>query len=64
MSAADAVGRISAEVIAPYPPGVPVLVPGEVIDAEIIAALQSASAAGTRVAYAADPTLATFQVVR
>ncbi|MEI7779996.1 MAG: decarboxylase [Actinomycetes bacterium] len=64
VSAADAVGRISAEVIAPYPPGVPVLVPGEVIDAEIIAALQSASAAGTRVAYAADPTLATFQVVR
>src|SRR5215470_17185483 len=29
----DAVGRISAELVAPYPPGVPVLAPGEIIAA-------------------------------
>ena len=58
-----AVGRVCAELIAPYPPGVPVLAPGEVITAEVIAALQSVRADGGRIAYAADPTLATFQVV-
>ncbi|WP_300681447.1 aminotransferase class V-fold PLP-dependent enzyme [Nocardioides sp.] len=61
--AAQALGRISAEVIAPYPPGVPVLVPGEEITPETVELLQDAAAAGVRIAYAADPTLATFQVV-
>jgi arginine decarboxylase len=63
VDAATAVGRISAEVVAPYPPGVPVLVPGEVVTAEVLEALRSARASGTRIAYAADPTLATLQVV-
>lgn len=62
--AAGVVGRVCAEVVAPYPPGVPVLVPGEVVTAEAVAGLQALRAAGTRIAYAADPTLATFQVVR
>jgi arginine decarboxylase len=62
--AADAaVGRVSAELVAPYPPGVPVLAPGELITAEALAALQEVRADGGRIAYAADPTLATFQVV-
>jgi lysine decarboxylase len=61
--AAAAVGRVSAELVAPYPPGVPVLAPGERVTAEIIAALQAVLADGGRVAYAADPTLATVQVV-
>lgn len=61
---AAAVGRISAELIAPYPPGVPVLVPGEEITTATIAALDRARAAGNRIAYAADPTVATFRVVR
>ncbi len=58
-----AIGRISAELVAPYPPGVPVLAPGEVITAEALAALRAAHADGGRIAYAADPSLATFQVV-
>lgn len=64
VDAATAVGRISAELVAPYPPGVPVLVPGEIVAAEVLAALREAQATGTRIAYAADPTLATLQVVR
>src|SRR6202000_526712 len=36
--ASSAVGRISAELVAPYPPGVPVLAPGELITAEALAA--------------------------
>jgi arginine decarboxylase len=61
--AAAAVGRVSAELIAPYPPGVPVLAPGELITAAAIEALREIAADGGRIAYAADPTLATFQVI-
>ena len=59
----DAVGRVSAELVAPYPPGVPVLAPGEQVTALALAALREAHADGGRIAYAADPTLATLQVV-
>jgi arginine decarboxylase len=60
--AAAAAGRVSAELIAPYPPGIPVLAPGEVISAAALTALQAALADGGRIAYAADPTLTTIQV--
>jgi lysine decarboxylase len=40
-----------------------VLAPGELITADALAALRQAAADGSRIAYAADPTLATFQVV-
>jgi lysine decarboxylase len=63
VSADAAVGRVSAELIAPYPPGVPVLAPGELITAEALEALREVKADGGRIAYAADPTLATFQVI-
>jgi lysine decarboxylase len=62
--AAAAVGRVSVELIAPYPPGVPVLAPGEVISAAALSALQATLADGGRIAYAADPALTTIQVIR
>jgi arginine decarboxylase len=62
--AAAAVGRISAELIAPYPPGVPVLAPGELITSDALNALREIHADGGRIAYAADPTLGTLQVIR
>jgi arginine decarboxylase len=58
-----AVGRVCAELIAPYPPGVPVLAPGELITTEALGALRGTLADGGRIAYAADPTLTTLQVV-
>jgi arginine decarboxylase len=58
-----AVGRVSAELIAPYPPGVPVLAPGELITSRALNALREVHADGGRIAYAADPTLATLQVI-
>jgi arginine decarboxylase len=61
--AAEAIGRVSAELIAPYPPGVPVLAPGELVTAEAVEALREVAADGGRIAYAADPSLATFQVI-
>jgi arginine decarboxylase len=63
VTADAAIGRISAELVAPYPPGIPVLAPGEIITAEALAALRATHADGGRIAYAADPSLATFQVV-
>jgi arginine decarboxylase len=61
--AAAAAGRVSAELIAPYPPGVPVLAPGELITGAALAALREVKADGGRIAYAADPSLETFQVI-
>jgi arginine decarboxylase len=60
---ADATDRVSAELIALYPPGVPVLAPGERVTAEALAALSEAAADGVRIAYAVDPTLATIEVL-
>ena len=59
---ARAVGRTSAELVAPYPPGIPVLAPGERVTEETLQALDHARSAGIRIAYAADPTLATLRV--
>ena len=59
-----AVGRISAELVAPYPPGIPVLAPGEQITAETLDALDEARLAGVRIAYAADPSLGTLRVIK
>ena len=63
VSARDAVGRISADLIAPYPPGVAVLAPGEVITQTISEGLISSRTDGVRIAYASDPTLNTFRVL-
>ncbi|MGC4111815.1 MAG: aminotransferase class V-fold PLP-dependent enzyme [Nocardioides sp.] len=60
----EAAGRVCAEVVAPYPPGVPVLAPGERITETALDALQRARDDGARIAYAADPTLATVLAVR
>ena len=59
----QAIGRVSAELVAPYPPGIPVLAPGETITEDTITAIEHARSTGVRIAYAADPTLATIRVV-
>ena len=58
-----AAGRVAGELVAPYPPGIPVLAPGELVTREIVDELRSLAAEGTRIAYAADPTLETLEVV-
>ena len=59
-----AVGRISADLIAPYPPGVAVLAPGERITETILEGLIATQADGVRIAYATDPSLQNFRVVK
>ena len=63
VSAADAVGRTSADLIAPYPPGVAVVAPGEVLTQTIIEGLAASKNAGVRIAYATDATLEQYRVV-
>ena len=57
-------GEIAVEVVTPYPPGIPLLAPGERVTAPIVAYLQAGLAAGMHVTGAADPTLATLRVAR
>jgi len=63
VTATDAVGRISADLIAPYPPGVAVIAPGEILTEQIVQGLSASQKAGVRIAYATDPTLGKFRVV-
>ncbi|QDT17421.1 aminotransferase class I/II-fold pyridoxal phosphate-dependent enzyme [Alienimonas californiensis] len=53
---AGAAGRIAGEVIAVYPPGIPLACPGEEVTAEVLRAADAAAAAGLSV-HAADSTL-------
>lgn len=62
--AESAVGRISADLIAPYPPGVAVVAPGELLTEQIVSGLIASQKAGVRIAYATDPTLKSFRVVK
>ncbi|HEV3000058.1 MAG TPA: amino acid decarboxylase [Solirubrobacteraceae bacterium] len=59
-----AVGRISSESIAGYPPGIPALLPGERITEETLAYLRATLEAGSRLHGASDPTLRTINVLR
>jgi arginine decarboxylase len=60
----DALGRISCEAIAGYPPGIPALLPGERIRAEVVAYLRELAAAGARLHGASDPAFETITVLR
>jgi arginine decarboxylase len=60
----DADGRVSAESIAGYPPGIPALLPGERITAEVVAYLRGLRDAGARLHGASDPAFETLYVLR
>jgi arginine/lysine/ornithine decarboxylase len=59
----EARGEVSAELVIPYPPGIPVLAPGEVITEEKIAYLREGARHGMYVSGPADPSLKTIRVV-
>jgi arginine decarboxylase len=60
----EAPGRIAAEMATPYPPGIPILLPGERINKAAIDYLRSGVEAGMVLPDPADPTLKTIRVVR
>ncbi|HEY9666361.1 MAG TPA: aminotransferase class I/II-fold pyridoxal phosphate-dependent enzyme [Coleofasciculaceae cyanobacterium] len=55
--------RISAELICPYPPGIPALMPGEIINPAAIEYLQQVLNLGGNITGCSDPTLKTLKVV-
>ena len=59
----QASGKISTELVIPYPPGIPVLAPGEVITDEKVAYLDEGLAHGMYVSGPADPKLRSIRVV-
>jgi arginine decarboxylase len=61
--AAAAAGRIAAESLATYPPGIPNVLPGERLSAETIAYVQRTLEAGGSVRGASDRLLRTVRVV-
>src|SRR5918998_1256124 len=60
----EAPGHVSAEAIAGYPPGIPALLPGERITAELVTYLRELRDAGARLHGASDPSFETICVLR
>jgi arginine decarboxylase len=59
----DAIGHVSAELVTPYPPGIPAVVPGEVHTQATVDYLEQVVSAGGYVEGAGDPTLDRLRVV-
>ncbi len=57
------VGKVCAEIICPYPPGIPVLCPGEVVTQEIYNYLMSVLDSGARINGQSDGRLQTIKVL-
>ena len=60
---AEAAGEVSAELVIPYPPGIPVLAPGDVISPEKVDYLAFGTAHGMYISGPADHRLRTIRVV-
>ena len=64
MALREAVGEVCAELVTTYPPGIPVIAPGEVVTAEAVDYLAEVLAAGAHVHGTADPALRTVRVAQ
>ncbi|NED57126.1 ornithine decarboxylase, partial [Micromonospora aurantiaca] len=60
--ASDAAGRVCAEMLTPYPPGIPAALPGERLTRPVLDYLRSGVSAGMVVPDAADSSLDTIRV--
>jgi arginine/lysine/ornithine decarboxylase len=60
---AEAVDRICGEMVIPYPPGIPLLVPGERISDGVVAAIEQFAGARSRIVGVADATGATLRCI-
>ena len=60
----EAADRLCGELICPYPPGIPLLMPGEVITIKAIESLKQIVAAGGTITGCKDPTLETIQTLK
>lgn len=60
---ARASGRVCAEQLTPYPPGIPAVVPGERLNDAVLDYLRTGVHAGMNIPDAADPSLRTIRVL-
>lgn len=60
----NSIGRVCAEIISPYPPGIPILAPGEIITQDIVDYLQLIYNHGAFMNGPEDTRLHTIKVVR
>jgi arginine decarboxylase len=60
----EAEGRVIAEMVKVYPPGIPIVLPGEIVSAENLAYIQECIDAGLPVQGPEDATIRTVRVVR
>lgn len=58
----EAVGEVAAELVCPYPPGIPALVPGERITTEVLEYMDALRGLGASFVGPEDPSLETIQV--
>ncbi|KMT17634.1 hypothetical protein BVRB_2g035830 [Beta vulgaris subsp. vulgaris] len=58
----DALGKICGELICPFPPGIPVMIPGEVISEKALDNLLQAKANGAKISGVSDPLLLSIVV--
>ena len=56
-------GRIAAEMITPYPPGIPVVLPGQRLNKVVLRYLRTGVEAGMVIPDAADSQVTSFRVV-
>ena len=59
----NAEGRIAGELLCPYPPGIPVVLPGERITTDALRLLDEVKGAGGKVMGCADDTMRTILTV-
>ncbi|MEO1378688.1 MAG: hypothetical protein AAFW70_31430, partial [Cyanobacteria bacterium J06635_10] len=60
----ETINRTCAEIVCPYPPGIPVLMPGEVITRAALEYLQYIKEMGGFISNCADNSLYTLKVVK
>ncbi|MDN3024373.1 aminotransferase class I/II-fold pyridoxal phosphate-dependent enzyme [Streptomyces sp. S.PB5] len=60
----QAAGRVAAEMITPYPPGIPAVLPGERLNEPVLRYLSTGQAAGMNLPDPSDPELETIRVLR
>lgn len=64
VSTEQAIGAIAAECVCPYPPGIPVLLPGERISKSAVDYLRQVQTSGGILSGCADPELTTLRIVQ
>ena len=60
----ESIGMISAEMAIPYPPGIPVIMPGEVIDRDIVDYLKQCKDMGIRISGTTDSKLKKIKIIK